>query len=109
MQYSLAGKVALVTGGARDIGRATSRALAASGASVVVNYHDSKSKADELISEIKGAGGQAIAVRADVTKPDDVDALVTAARDAFGGSIDILINNAGGLVARKTMREMDVA
>ena len=109
MQFSLAGKVALVTGGARDIGKATVRALASSGASVVINYLGSKQNADDLVQEIMAAGGQAIAVRADVTKPDQVKALVSAARDAFGGRIDILVNNAGGLVARKTMADMDVA
>ena len=109
MQFSLAGKVALVTGGARDIGKATVRAFASSGASVVINYLGSRENADALAAEIKAAGGQAIAVRADVTKPDEVKALVSAARDAFGGAIDILVNNAGGLVARKTMADMDVA
>jgi len=109
MQVNLAGKVALVTGGARDIGRATVRALANAGASVVINYHESSASADALVVELTAAGRRAIAAQADVTNGDEVARLVSTACDAFGGHIDILVNNAGGLVARKTMPEMDVA
>ena len=109
MQVNLAGKVALVTGGARDIGRATVRALANAGASVVINYHESSASADALVVELTAVGRRAIAVQADVTNGDEVARLVSTACDAFGGHIDILVNNAGGLVARKTMPEMDVA
>ncbi len=109
MQVNLEGKVALVTGGARDIGRATVRALAASGAAVVINYHDSATAADALVAELTAAGRRAIAVKADITDPAAVTRLVAATCAAFGGSIDILVNNAGGLVARKTMGEMDIA
>ncbi len=106
--HSLAGKTALITGGARDIGAATVRALAAAGAAVVVNYMASDAKAEALVAEVTGAGGRAVAVKADVTKQDEVLALVSTAREAFGGCIDILVNNAGGLVARRTMADMDV-
>ena len=108
MHTDLQGKVALVTGGARDIGAAIVRALAGSGASVVVNYHGSADRAAALVDEVTASGGRAIAVRADVTDAADVRRLVDEARAAFGGGIDILVNNAGGLVARKTMGDMDV-
>ena len=108
MQTDLSGKVALVTGGARDIGAAIVRALAGSGASVVVNYHGSADRAAALVDEVTASGGRAIAVKADVTDAADVRRLVDEARAAFGGGIDILVNNTGGLVARKTMGDMDV-
>ena len=105
----LASKVALVTGGARDIGRATSLRLAVLGASVVVNYRSNKADADETLRLIAEAGGKAVAVQADVTVAADVDRLVNEACAAFTGKVDILVNMAGGLVARKTIAEMDEA
>ncbi|MCK0098316.1 glucose 1-dehydrogenase [Qipengyuania sp. S6317L1] len=102
-----AGKVAVVTGGSRDIGRAVCVKLASEGASVVVNYNSNQADADETVAAVEAAGGKAVAVKADVTKPADVDALIAATRDAFGNEIHILVNNAGGLVARKTLEEMD--
>jgi 3-oxoacyl-[acyl-carrier protein] reductase len=107
MQVDLQGRVAVVTGGARDIGAAIVRALAASGASVVVNYHGSADRAGALVAEITGAGGRAIAVQADVTDPAGVRRLVDETRAAFGDRVDVLVNNAGGLVARKTLGDMD--
>ncbi len=105
---NFAGKVAIVTGGSRDIGRAVSVKLASEGANVVVNYFSNEGDADATLAAIEAAGvGKAIKVKADVTKASEVDALVAAARDAFGGSVDILVNNAGGLVARKTLSDMD--
>ena len=109
MQVDLTGKTALVTGGARDIGRATALELAASGATVVVNYQTSEERARALVEEVTARGGRAVAVRADVTREDEVERLAAAAREAGGGRIDILVNNAGGLVARKKMGEMDAA
>ncbi|MBK6488455.1 MAG: glucose 1-dehydrogenase [Gemmatimonadetes bacterium] len=109
LQVSLAGKVALVTGGARDIGAATVRSLAANGAAVVINYHSSASQATALAAEIVAAGGRALAVQADVADERQVAAMVDATRAAFGDRIDILVNNAGGLVARKSMEQMDTA
>ncbi len=108
MQMNLAGKVAIVTGGARDIGCAIVQALAASGAAVVINYRESATAADALVAELTAAGHRAIAVQADVTIPAEVEKLVATSRAAFGDRIDILVNNAGGIVARKTMSEMDV-
>lgn len=103
-----AGKTAIVTGGSRDIGRAISVKLASEGANVVVNYFSSEADADATLAAIAATGGgKGIKVKADVTKPADVAALVAAARDAFGDAIHILVNNAGGIVARKTLSEMD--
>lgn len=106
---NLNGKVAVVTGGARDIGRAVSVSLAKAGAKVVVNYFESESQGKETVAEIEKDGGTAIAVYADVTKQDDIDAMVKATIDHFGSKIDILVNVAGGLFARKTIEEMDEA
>lgn len=103
----LQNKVAIVTGGARDIGRAISLKLAAEGAKVVINYMSNEANAESVLSEIKAAGGEAITVKADVTKQADVEALVAKAVEAFGSSVDVLVNVAGGLVARKTLEEMD--
>lgn len=103
----LKGKVAVVTGGSRDIGRAVSLKLAAEGAKVVVNYFDSEDDANETVTAIKNAGGEAIAVHADVTKKSDIDSMVAKTIEAFGNQVDILINVAGGLFARKTIEEMD--
>ena len=102
-------KVALVTGGARDIGRAVSIQLATQGASVVVNYFDNAPDAEWTVNAIKSAGGKAVAVQADVSKAADVKRLVTETRNAFGDKIDVLVNVAGGLVGRKKMEDMDEA
>ena len=107
MQVDLKGKVALVTGGGRDIGRAVCLSLAASGASVAVNYNASEEKASAVVQEIESKGGNAIAIRGDVTSASDIAAMVAATTKAFGGKIDILVNNAGGLLARRKLDEMD--
>ena len=104
---NLTGKVAIVTGGARDIGRAVSIKLASLGAKVVVNYLNGKEQAEETLSLIKQAGGEAISVQGDVTKAADVANVVNQAQQAFGNDIHILVNVAGGLVGRKTITEMD--
>ncbi len=101
------GKVAIVAGGARDIGRAVSEKLAAEGAKVVVNYFNNQSEGEATVAAIESAGGTAIAVGGDMTKQADVENLVAEAQKAFGDSIDILINVVGGLVARKPLAEMD--
>ena len=103
----LQGKVAVVTGGARDIGRAVCMKLAKEGAKVVVNYFDSEKDKDETMAAIEAAGGEAIAVQADVTKQADIDNLVVKTKEAFGDKVDILVNVAGGLFARKTIEEID--
>jgi 3-oxoacyl-[acyl-carrier protein] reductase len=101
------GKVAVVTGGSRDIGKAVSVKLAAEGAQVVINYLNNEAQANETMAEIQKAGGQAIVVKADVTKDAEVAQLIAETQKAFGASIDILVNVAGGMVARKLLEEMD--
>jgi len=90
----LAGKVAIVTGASKGIGAGIAQALAADGASVVVNYASSKAGADVVVERIAQAGGKAIAVKADVSKADEAQALVDAAVKEFG-RLDILVNNSG--------------
>ena len=104
---NLNGKVAVVTGGARDIGKAISMSLAKAGAKVVVNYFNSELYGKETVLEIEKTGGAAVAIYADVTKQVDVDAMVKTTLDHFGPKIDILVNVAGGLFARKSIEEMD--
>ncbi|RNL87106.1 glucose 1-dehydrogenase [Sinomicrobium pectinilyticum] len=105
----LKGKVAVVTGGARDIGRAVSVKLAKEGAKVVVNYFESESHAEATLEEVRKVGGEAIAVYGDMTKQQDIDQMVAKTKEAFGNKVDILVNVAGGLFARKTIEEMDEA
>lgn len=105
---TLEGHVAIVAGGARDIGRAVSEGLASRGAKVVVNYFNNPADGESTVSAIEGAGGTAIAVRGDMTAEADVENLVAESRKAFGDTINILVNVVGGLVARKPLAEMDV-
>jgi NAD(P)-dependent dehydrogenase (short-subunit alcohol dehydrogenase family) len=93
-QSSLAGKVALVTGAAKRIGRSVALRLASEGADVVVNYRSSKAEADEVAAQIAAMGRRAAAVQADVAKKGDVTALFAAVEKEFG-RLDILVNNAG--------------
>ncbi|WP_458792618.1 SDR family NAD(P)-dependent oxidoreductase [Yoonia sp. MH D7] len=104
---NLQGKTAIVTGGGRDIGRACAIRLAGEGANVAINYFASADSAKATVDEISNAGGKAIAVQGDLCNAEGVDALVSATVKAFGG-IDILVNNSGGLIARKTISEMQV-
>jgi 3-oxoacyl-[acyl-carrier protein] reductase len=90
----LTGRIAVVTGASKGIGASIAKHLAAEGAQVVVNYATSAAGADQVVNEIKAAGGEAVAVRADVSKPADVKALFDAAEKAFGVA-DVLVNNAG--------------
>lgn len=105
----LKGKVAVVTGGGRDIGKAISIKLAQEGAKVVVNYLSSQADADATVQAIKSMGGEAISVQADVGNLEAIAQMVAVTREAFGEKVDILVNNAGGLFARKTIEELDEA
>ncbi|QWT21402.1 glucose 1-dehydrogenase [Bacillus sp. NP157] len=87
-------KVAIVTGASKGIGAGIAKALAADGASVVVNFASSKEGAEKVVAEIKAAGGKAVAVGADVTKQADAEKLVAAAIENFG-RLDIVVNNSG--------------
>lgn len=100
MSDLLAGKVAIVTGASRGIGRAIALQLAEIGAKVVVNYASSSGAADELVAQIEGIGGEAISVQADVSKADEMDALFTTVM-AKWSKVDILVNNAG--ITRDTL------
>jgi 3-oxoacyl-[acyl-carrier protein] reductase len=94
----LAGRVALVTGGSRGIGRAIAISLAEAGAAVAVNYREKADEAQAVADTIRKAGGHAMAVGADVSKVADVTAMVTAVQQELG-PIDLLVNNAGiGLI-----------
>lgn len=90
----LAGKVALVTGGSRGIGRATALKLAAQGAKVGVNYNRSPDAANEVVAEAASGGGEAVAIPGDVGTRDGAEGAVKAVVDQFG-KLDILVNNAG--------------
>ena len=105
----LKGKTAIVTGGSRDIGRSCAIKLGAEGANVVVNYNANKDAADETVAAVEAAGGKALAVQGDMTQKADVDSLVAETVKAFGNDIHVLVNNVGGLVARKKLAEMDEA
>lgn len=87
-------KVAVVTGASRSIGRGVALALAREGCAVVVNYRKSQEEADEVVSTIKEMGGRAIAVKCDVSKRDEVEAMFKATVEEYG-KVDILVNNAG--------------
>lgn len=88
------GKVAIVTGASRGIGREIALQLAGAGARVAVNFSGSKEKADEVVELIQNSGGEAFAIQADVSNPDSVKEMIDKTIETFG-SIDILVNNAG--------------
>src|SRR5471030_1844389 len=90
----LTNQVAVVTGASKGIGAGIAKALAAEGASVVVNYASSKSGADAVVAAITAAGGQAIAVGGDVSKAAEAQGIIDAAVKKFG-RLDVLVNNSG--------------
>jgi 3-oxoacyl-[acyl-carrier protein] reductase len=99
-QERLREQVAIITGASRGIGRAIALELAAQGANVVVNYASSGDAAQQVVAEITEAGGNAIALQADVSKLEQVDALLSNTLEKFG-RVDILVNNAG--ITRDTL------
>ena len=103
----LKNKIAIVTGGSRDIGKYISKKLAAEGAKVIINYFSNEEQAIKTLTEIKDEGGKANIVKGDMTKSADVQKVVNTTLELYGPEIHILVNNAGGLVARKTLEEMD--
>lgn len=104
-------KVAVVTGSSRGIGRAIALRLAGAGAKVVVNYRSNEPAASQVVEQIKTAGGEAIAIQADVSQVDQAGALMKAAKEAFG-RVDILVNNAGTtrdtLIMRMSEEDWDI-
>ena len=110
MNIDLTDKVALVTGASRGIGRATALLLAKVGAKVIINFRKSEEKAAELRKDISAAGGEAEIFKADIAKPEDVQALFNFVRTKYG-RIDILVNNAGiikdNLLLTMNLKEWD--
>src|SRR5450631_4410709 len=104
MNISLQGKVAIVTGASRGIGRAIAESVAAAGATVVINHRASKEQVDQTVAAIERAGGRAVAVQADMGSVEQVQQLVATAVEQFG-RLDILVNNAG-VGNRTTMADM---
>ena len=102
-------KVAIVTGGGRDIGREVSLKLAAAGAKVCINYANDEASANDTLRQIQATGGQAIVHRADAADAKAVAGLIAATQSAFGQRIDILVNVAGGIIARKPLADIDEA
>jgi 3-oxoacyl-[acyl-carrier protein] reductase len=104
-------KVAVITGSSRGIGRAIALRLAEGGAKVVVNYHSDDAAAKEVVEKIRGAGGEAIAMQADVCQVADAQSLIDAAKKSYG-RIDILVNNAGTtrdtLIMRMSEEDWDI-
>jgi len=102
----LEGRIAIVTGSSRGIGRATALAFAREGAKVVVNYRRERSKAEEVVEEIEKLGGAALAFQADVGDRDAVERMVGETLRALGG-VDILVNNAGVYLGAGTLLEFN--
>ena len=105
----LKGKVAIVTGGARDLGRAISVKLAQEGAKVVINYFDNEADAKETLQMVQKAGSEGIIVQGDMTKAADVKQLFDKAVATYGSQINALVNVVGGIVGRKLVTEQDEA
>ena len=98
----LDGKIALVTGGSRGIGRAITLKLATNGASVIINYFRNREAAEQTAQEARTCGVEAEVIRANVGDPDKIDAMFEAVKNKFG-RLDILVNNAASGVARATL------
>lgn len=108
MNIDLHGHIALVTGGSGQLGRVICRVLGACGADVVVHYHNNAAKARELAAELQAQGGRALAVQADITEKDSIQAM-RATVEKEGGAPDILVTNAVAQYAWKNVLEQDAA
>jgi NAD(P)-dependent dehydrogenase (short-subunit alcohol dehydrogenase family) len=106
-QKRLSGKVAIVTGSSRGIGKAIAKALAAEGTTLAIHYHRSRDGADQLAAEIERGGGRVGVFQADVSKPEDCHRLIEQASKQLG-PVDILVNNAG-MNRDRTLRKMSAA
>jgi len=108
--FDLSGRAALVTGASRGIGREIATQLAAQGAAVAVNFHQSEEQALELRDQVETSGGKAIVTRGDVRRPEDAERIVAETVKAFG-RVDILVNNAGfnrdTLILRMSVADWD--
>lgn len=98
-------QIALITGASSGIGRATAEVMARAGAKVGINYLKNKAGAEQAAATIRNSGGDALVIRADVTRAADVQVMVGAVRERWG-RVDILVNNAGDLLARRMLAEM---
>jgi len=105
MNIRFDGKTALVTGASSGIGRATAMEFAKAGARVIVHYNESKGEAEKVVSRIKEGAGEAVSIKADVSRKEDVQYLVEQSLKAYD-TIDILINNAGSLIQRQNLETM---
>lgn len=97
--------VVIVTGASSGIGSAIAEAVGRRHASVAVNYHSNREGAEKTVEAVRQAGGQAVAIRADVTRSADVEAMVDEVRRHWG-RVDVLVNNAGDLIGRRTLADM---
>ncbi|WP_442600701.1 SDR family NAD(P)-dependent oxidoreductase [Paenibacillus sp. KN14-4R] len=101
-------KTVLITGASSGIGRATAELMASRGAKIVINYHSNHEGAMDTVRMIRDIGGESVAIRADVTKKNEVEAMVEEAISKYG-VIDILVNNAGGGIKQSTFMDMTEA
>jgi|RhiMethySRZTD1v2_1073278.scaffolds.fasta_scaffold255514_2 3-oxoacyl-[acyl-carrier protein] reductase len=108
MATDLTGKVVLITGASTGIGAAAARAFAGAGCKVIVHYNASREPAEKVVADIKAAGGTAAMVGGDVMSEDDIKRIVAQSLAAFGGRIDVLINNAGGMLGRIKVEDYTV-
>ncbi|KKO55209.1 SDR family NAD(P)-dependent oxidoreductase [Paenibacillus sp. DMB20] len=106
MNITLQDKIALVTGSSGGIGAAAARMLGACGAKVAVNGLNHMEQAEAVVADIRRAGGEAAAFRADVTRVDEIRGMIRAIEERFGAAVDVLVNNAGHLVERSPIADM---